>query len=181
MLTVHFDTQDIARLQLILSSIPGNSKKIQRQLQRELIKSAKKIIPPEASKVYWIKQARVRKAITTSGMNVILRGTRQNLADFHVSPSRPGKRRKNGLKAAVMRRGGMKAIRHGFLIHGRGSGKILAMVRTGKGRTDYEPLTSPAIPQMMENEEVQSAVTERLKQSAIDSLHILAGRLLAGR
>lgn len=180
-ITVSVDTSGLERMKSLIGHIPGALKKVERGMMRELARSAKKIAAEESSKVYYIQRGRVTRAITTQGMSLVVLGRRQNVADYRMTPKVPGKRRKNGIRVGVMRAGGLKNIPHGFVIRGKNSGKILGVLRTGRGRKVFHALISPAIPQMMENPEVQSAMMERLNRSAIEAMNLYAGKILAGR
>lgn len=163
-----------------VARIPEEARKLQRQLPRELGKIIGDIAADEASKVYWIKKSRVKKAVSKTNAGIIIRGTRQNVIDFRMTPNRPGKRRKNGIRVAVMRSGGLKTIRSGFPISPRFHGRVLGMMRVGKGRYDLKALTAPAIPQLLNNEEVQAGIETRIQSEAIDALNLWLSRKTAG-
>ena len=52
------------------------------------------------------------------------------------------------------------------------AGKVLAMIRTGKDRKAYKPLVSPAIPQMMENEQVNKAISDMAESEVMKRLRL---------
>lgn len=172
---------NIADVIKTVTKIPQEARKMQRQLPRELGKIVAGIAADEASKVYWIKKGRVKKAVGKTSTGIVIRGTRQNVADYRMTPNKPGKRRKNGIRVAVMRSGGLKTIRSGFVMRGKNSGKILGMVRYGHGRGAIRAMIAPAIPQLLENDDVQSGIEARIQSEAIDALNLWAAKTIARR
>lgn len=119
----------------------------------------------KAKDVYFVKPHRIRRAISTkydkSGGLFTVTGRRMNVADFYMSPKSRPKRRMKGLTIGVKRESGLEHVPRGFIIPGKNSGKMLGFVRVGKAQDDIEALTRPAIPQLMENPDVQEAILER--------------------
>ena len=170
-LTINADTSEITRLKSLLSHIPGAYTKAAKKSASETLRVLKKAAGEEASKVYAMSPARIRKAIKLYASSGTLKvtGRRQNLSDYQITPKSPGRKRRL-LKGMVFRQGGLKSYPRGFLIHGRNSGKVLAFLRTGPGKMDTEPLTRPAVPQMMENEEVSKALTDTAERTGRETL-----------
>lgn len=182
-LTINADTTEITRLRRLLSHIPGAYMKAAKKAASETPRELKKAAGDEASKVYTMPAHKIRKAIKLYASSGTLKvsGRRKNLSDYKIVPKTPSRNRRI-LKGAALREDGMKAYPRGFLIHGRNSGKILAFIRTGSNREDIEPLTRPAIPQMMENEKVNKALTETAEKTVLEKLRLYASRaVMEGR
>lgn len=116
---------------------------------------------------YFAKPAEIRKTITlkkTSAGNLngamISKGSRKTLADYQLIPKSPKKGMK-GLQGAV-KRDGLKNIKGGFLL-ARG-GKNKPYVRTGSGKWAVQVLVSPAIPQIIKNEEIVKVIEEKASE-----------------
>lgn len=91
-------------------------------------------------------------------MRILSRGKRLNLAQYKISPSKPLKHRYK-LYGAV-KRGALKPINRGFLLRLGRSGKIYAFSRKGKGRWNIEGVHSPAVPQLIKNEDTIKYIAE---------------------
>ena len=171
-LTINADVTEITRLKNLLSHIPNAYNKAAKKAASETLKALKLTASEEASKVYAMSPAEIRKAIKLypSSGTLKVTGRRKNLTDYRITPKKPGIRKL--MRGAVMRQGGLKAIPRGFLIHGRNSGKIIAMLRTGSKPQDIESLTSPAVPQMMENEQVNQAISGMAESDVMKRLRL---------
>ena len=111
---------------------------------------------------YFVKSGDVRKTLTLKKANsanmagvMLSRGARKNLAEYKLTPTAPRKGRMAALKGAV-KRDGMKSLGNAFLV--RRGGKYRPYTRPGTGRWDIEPFISPAIPQIIKNEETVKAM-----------------------
>ncbi len=178
-LTINADTSEITRLKRLLSHIPGAYEKAARKSASETLRVLKKAAGDEASKVYAMSPARIRNQMCIRDRSGTLKvtGRRQNLSDYQITPKSPGRKRRD-LKGMVLRQVGLQSYPRGFLIHGRNSGKVLALNRTGSKRGDTEPLTRPAVPQMMENEEVSKALTVTAERTAVEKLRLYVSRVV---
>ena len=111
---------------------------------------------------YFVKSGDVRKTLTLKRAGagnmagaVVSRGSRKNLAEYKLFPTAPRKGRMASLKGAV-KRDGLKSLGNAFLV--RRGGKYRPYTRTGTGRWNIEPFISPAIPQIIKNEETVKAM-----------------------
>ncbi|MBQ6971806.1 MAG: hypothetical protein IJP86_05560 [Synergistaceae bacterium] len=161
---INVNMAGVERMKSLLLHAPKLLEQAMKNIRKEVLKAAKKSAASRASEEYFIKKSGVTREMTLRGDSLVLRGYRQNLADYKMSPKRPGYR-KNGITGAVMREGGMKKIPSGFVIRGKSSGKILGMIRTGKPRKAYKALISPAVPQLMENPRVQEGVVRDTEEA----------------
>lgn len=182
-LTINADLSQIERLKELLAHIPNAYARAAKKAASETLRELKKTAGAEASKVYEISAPKVRKNIKLypSSGTLIATGKRKNLADYRISPKHI-RNPQRGIKGSVMRSSGMRKYPRGFLIHGRNSGKLLAFQRTGSGRKDIEPLIRPAIPQLLQNEQVSSALTSQAEKSVLEKLRIHANKaIMEGR
>ena len=115
---------------------------------------------------YYAKPGDIRKTITlrtTSASNLqgamISRGSRKSLADYKLTPRTPKKGIK-GLEGAV-KNDGLKPFKDGFLLKSKKGGGYKPYIRTSLGKSGIEPLISPAIPQILKNEETVKIVEEK--------------------
>ena len=111
---------------------------------------------------YFAKPGDIRKTLTLKRASagnlagaVVSRGTRKSLADYKLTPTAPRKGRHTALKGAV-KRDGLESLGNAFLV--RRGGKYRPYSRTGTGRWNIEPLISPAIPQIIKNEETVKVI-----------------------
>ena len=171
-ITINADASEIARLKQYLSHIPKAYNAAAKKAASETLKLIKQTASEEAAQVYAMSAPKIRKAIKLypSSGTMKVSGRRKNLSDYLITPKTPN-RRKN-LHGAVMRKGGLKAIPRGFLIRGKNSGKIIAMMRTGSKVDDIDPLTRPGIPQMMENEQVNKAISDMAESEVMKRLRL---------
>lgn len=176
-ITVSADFSELERLKKLLSHIPGAFSRAAKKAAGETIRAMKKTAGDEASKVYETTGAKVRKHITLypSSGTLMARGRRMNLSDYRMTPKRV-RNPQHGIRGSVLRSTGMRFIPRGFLMRGANSGKVLAMMRTGKGRRDIKPLVSPAVPQMLENEEVSGVLEEEAGRIVLEKLKLYVNR-----
>ena len=105
-----------------------------------------------------------RKATAGNLMGeMLVKGKRQSLANYKLTPSVPKPGAKVQLKGAVKREGGLKPLK-GFLIR-RASGKYFPFYRIGYSKNDRErgeirAYISPSIPQIVKNEETIQAIEQ---------------------
>lgn len=174
-LTINADAAEITRLKKLLSHIPNSFRNAAKKAAGDTLRQLKKTAGDEASRVYAMSPAKIRKAIklyATSG-TLKVTGRRQNLSDYTITPKSPGRKRRI-LRGMALGQEGMKEYPRGFLIHGRNSGKVLAFIRTGSKRDDIEKLIRPAVPQMMENEEVSKVLSETAERTVLEKLRLYA-------
>ena len=122
----------------------------------------------ETKNHYFAKSGDIRKTLTlkrASAANLsgamVSKGSRRSLAEYKLTPSAPRKGRRTALKGAV-KRDGLKSLGDAFLV--RLGGKYRPYSRTGTGRWSIEPLISPAIPQIIKNEETVKAMEKGAEQ-----------------
>jgi len=136
----------------------------------------------ETKSRYFVKAGDVRKTLTLKKANaanmagvMLSRGARRNLAEYKLTPATPRAGRRTALKGAV-KRDGLKSLGNAFLV--RRGGKYRPYVRTSSGRWGIESLISPAIPQIIKNEEsvkvMEQKAAERFeKRLSHETLHLL--------
>ena len=117
---------------------------------------------------YFVKAGDVRKTLTLKKANsanmagvMLSRGARKSLAEYKLTPTAPRKGRQAALKGAV-KRDGLKSLGNAFLV--RRGGKYRPYIRTSSGRWGIEPLISPAIPQIIKNEEAVKLMEQKAGQ-----------------
>ncbi len=186
MIDINIDSSQIERARKLLAHMPGafnkaQSAAISRTLQHMKAKSAQL-----ASAKYYAKSGEIKRTIKTQkkGINsgvMTSRGARKSLADYKVSPAKQKLGRKQGrLRGAVKRDGGLKNLGKAFLIPS--GGRYLPYIRVGKGRWDIKRLMSPAIPQILGNEEITQELSqetsryfsERLNHEVMRQLGVFA-------
>ena len=116
---------------------------------------------------YFVKPSDIRKTITlkkTSSGNLsgtmISKGSRKSLADYRLIPKAP-KKGMRGLQGAV-KQDGMKNISEGFLV--KRGGKYKPYLRTGLGKWSIQSIISPAIPQIIKNDETVKIMEENASE-----------------
>lgn len=162
MITVKLDTSGITQAIKLLAHIPGAYDRAANRALKRAMEAMKAETVRSGTAKYHIKAGEVRKTLTITpgsrgSMRLVSRGERKSLADYYMTPKRPGKHNK-GIKAAV-KRTGIKSLRGAFLVNIRG--RYLPFVRVGRGKWDIRHLSSVAVPQIAGNEEVSQQVTDR--------------------
>lgn len=160
-------TEKLESAQKLLSHIPGGVQRALASSLNRVIEGVRTDLAREGKEKYYAKSSDIRKSFhvkktTSADLQAILmsRGKRLNLREYFISPKVP-KKNMHGLQAAV-KRDGVKNISQAFLIK-RGS-SYKAYLRTGRGRMDIEPITSPAIPQILKNPEIIKFVEEKASE-----------------
>ncbi len=172
MISLHADVSQILRAKQLLSHIPKGLQTALKYSGKRTLEMMRTDAVQAVTREYVIKPGKVRKTITIRanqlGGMFMSRGRRVNLSDYRISPKKIPVR--HGLTAQVKHEGGMKTIPRGFLIPGRNSGKLLAFSRIGRARMDIKQLVSPAVPQMLENEEVSQEILNEAEKNFADRL-----------
>ena len=117
---------------------------------------------------YFVKAGDVRKTLTLKRASagnmagaMVSKGSRRSLAEYKLTPTAPGKGRRTALKGAV-KNDGLKSLGNNvFLIRLGAAGRYWPYIRTGKGRWDVKALISPAIPQIIKNEETVKIMRQK--------------------
>lgn len=147
---------------LAIAHIPGAIEKAKRySLQKALTAMRSKAVELTTAK-YFIKGSEVRRAMTlTRGKEagrLVVRGRRQTLRHYKLTPASPGKRKRQ-LQGAVEREGGLKPLgSRAFLF--RSGGVWIPMKRASRARSPIRPILSPAIPQIVNKPDTIEAVRE---------------------
>ena len=184
MIEINIDTSQIERAQKLLSHIPGAFERargaaIARTLQHMKAKAAQL-----TSAKYYAKSGEIKRTIKTQrrGNNsgvMTSRGPKKSIADYKISPTRQKLGRNQGkLRGAVKRDGGLKSLGKSFLIPV--GGRLLPYIRVGKGRWDIKRLMSPAIPQIIGNEEVTRELSQETSRYFSERLNHEVMRQLGG-
>lgn len=134
-----------------LGAFPLQIRKAMESAQQEALRAMQAEAVTDVTEDYYLKATAVRKSITlqpfTKGGRFVVRGERQLLHRYKLTPMRPG-RKSVELKGAVKRAGGLKPLGSAFLMRTR-TGKYIAMRRKGSNRFPIKALIGPAIPQLV--------------------------------
>ncbi|MBQ7560968.1 MAG: phage tail protein [Synergistaceae bacterium] len=166
MINIQIGSAGVERAKKLLAHIPKAFSKAQSAAIARTLDHMKTRAAQLASSKYYAKSGEIKRAITVQkkGQNagaMISRGARKSLADYKISPAKQKLGRRQGkLRGAVKKDGGLKNLGKAFLIPS--GGRYLPYIRVGRGRWDIKRLMSPAIPQIIGNEEI----TQELSQEA---------------
>lgn len=149
----------IDRAREALAGIPGATVKAMSTTLNKAIDGAKTDASRKAAEIYHVKKSEVMKAILVSRSkpgDVLqatfkAKGYRRSLSEYKLTPSSSGNA-KMEVQAAVKKEGGLKPIPKAVI------------AQDGSGYAAYiagKKLTSPAIPQLLYNEEVSAYVQEQ--------------------
>jgi hypothetical protein len=149
----------IDRARTALAGIPGATVKALSTTLNKAIAGAKTDASRKATEIYHVKKNEVLRAILVSRSkpgdvlqaSFKAKGYRKSLAEYKLTPS-SGNNGKADVRAAVKKEGGMKPIPKAYIAEG--SGGYAAYI-------EGKRLTSPAIPQLLYNEEVSAFVQEQ--------------------
>ena len=151
---------------------------INRTLDSLKVKAAR-----ETASRYFISVGEVKKSFAVKKSNpgdmvasLMSRGRRRNLSDYKLTPKAPKLKSRDYIKGAVMRAGGLKSLPGAFLVK-RGNG-YQAVLRTGKGRYDLKGVVSPAVPQILKNEDTLNVLEQDAERVFISRLNHETLRIL---
>ncbi len=151
---------------------------INRTLDSLKVKAAR-----ETASRYFISVGDVKKSFAVKKSNpsnisaeLISRGRRRKLSDYKLTPKTPKIKSRDYIKGAVMRAGGLKSLPGAFLVK-RGN-SYQPVFRTGKGRYDLKGVVSPAVPQILKNEETLSVLEQDAERVFISRLNHETLRIL---
>lgn len=164
-MNISISTEGLERANKALAHINGGFPRAVSATVNRVLEGMRTDAVNETKARYYAKPGDIRKTITLkttkSASNfqgaMISRGTRKSLADYKLTPRTPKKGMK-GLEGAVKNEG-LKQIKSGFLLKQKGSYK--PYIRTSSGKWGIEPLISPAIPQILKNEETVKIIEEK--------------------
>lgn len=163
---IEVDTRLLESAKNMLIKVPKEFEKAVKMAENRAIESARTEATRQATKTYETKQASIRSSIDLikgKGM-LISRGSPLPLYDFKVNPKTP---RTRATMTARVKRGGGGTIDRGFIARMK-SGHVGVFERTGEltrtGRERIRELYSPSAAQMVGEDTVMDATTQRAKE-----------------
>ena len=165
----------------MLAGVPGGAEKaLSRSINRAL-DSAKTEAVRAVAEEYTVKQKQIRptmrvKKSSTSNLEaeIVSTGGSLNLMEFKVTPrSDTTGNRRQPIRVQVKRGGGGKLTRS--FVH---SGRVYE--REGESRLPIRPLSGPAAPVMLNNEQVVDRVTDKAIETVDKRLDHEINRILDG-
>ena len=164
-MNISISAEGIERANVALKYIKGAFPRAAASTVNRVLEGMRTDTIAETKSRYFAKSSDIRKTITlkkTSSGNLngamISKGNRKSLADYQLIPKSPKKGMK-GLQGAV-KTDGLKNISGGFLV--KRGGKYKPYIRTGSGKWSIQSIISPAIPQIIKNDET----VENMEQKA---------------
>lgn len=183
----------LAQVERKLGSMKSEAPKALKNAINQTARQARKDLVNEAKKTYTIKVGGFNKAMKIKGATqakpeatIEAKGKVLGLKDFKVSPAtmQTGKDRPEVLKAKVLKRSSMKALRMGKLkafIAKFSSGHMAVAQREGKERLPIKTLKSNSIPVMLGNERrVYKVVKPHIKANLKKNVNIQVRKILEG-
>lgn len=164
---IAISTDGLERANKALAHIRGAFPRAVAAASNRVLEGMRTDVIAETKERYFAKPSEIRKTLTlkkTSANSLqgamISRGARKSLADYNLTPKSPKKGMK-GIQGAV-KRDGIKNIPGAFLL--RHGAKYKPYVRTGRGKFGIKMLVSPAIPQILKNEETIKIVEQKASE-----------------
>ena len=155
-MNMFISAEGLERANAVLKHIKGAFPRAVASTTNRVLEGMRTDAVAETKGRYFAKPSDIRKTITLKKANagnltgaMVSRGARKTLADYQLLPKSPKKSMK-GLQGAV-KTDGLKNIYSGFLV--RRGGKYKPYIRTGSGKWGIQSINSPAIPQILKNEE----------------------------
>lgn len=167
MIDVHIEQESLARAYNLLRHIPGAFPRAVSAASNRTLESMRTDTVRETQKRYFVKPGDIRKTLTLKKTNagnlqgaMISKGGRRKLSDYQLTPKNPRAGRQGGFKGAVKREGGLKPLPlDTFMMNTPNAGYVLfTRVRPGRGWQNIKHVHSPAIPQIIKNEETVEIV-----------------------
>ena len=175
------ESQVLEKAQRYLMDIPGGAKKAVMRAINRAIEGGATTASREVTKVYTVKAKDVRKTISLQKANeedltasLTSRGRPLSLASFAHKPQNDTTGSKRKPVTVAVRRGTFKPIDRGFIWKGH------IFKRVGKARLPVQFLYAPSIPVMLSQDNISSAVKERISADFEKRLEHETGRLLGG-
>lgn len=166
------DVRSVSGIRSALREVGRMDKDVRKAVYSALSRVTTRVRTESGRKV---RETYVVKSKAVTGQVMLRRGNASNLSNelrwkggniplilFRTNPKVPGGRRPRVLRAAVKRDGGNKPIDGAFLTR-MSSGHVGVFRRSGRKRLPVEELYGPAVPVMLNNEEV----VEHLENVAI--------------
>ena len=167
-MSIVISSEGLERANKLLAHIKGAFPRAVASASNRTLEGMRTDAVRETKERYFAKPSDIRKTLTlkkASANNLqgamVSRGSRKSLADYQITPRTP-KKGINGLQGAVKRDGGLKPLKGAFLLK-RGNG-YKPYVRTGHGKWAVEYLISPAIPQILKNEETVKIIEQKASE-----------------
>lgn len=166
MIKIEANTQGLEQAIKLLRNTPKKLNLAQRSALSRTVSHMKTRLAQLGNEKYYAKSSEIKKSLSVkTGYNlgqVISRGKKKSIADYYLSPRKQKLGRRQGKLRGAVKRDGIKSLGKAFLVPL--GGKYYPYVRVGKGRWDIKRLISPAIPQILGNQEITERLTgETLK------------------
>lgn len=162
------DSEELKHARKILASVPGKLNHVLTRAVKEGGKILSTGISRGVTQRYYVKYGDVRPAISISespeGLELLVRGRRQTLKHFRMTPKKaPARRKRTGYLSGAVRRGNMHKFSHGFVF----PKNDLPVIRLSRGHhASFEGLkilTGPSVAQLAETVTVHEDITERVR------------------
>ena len=185
-MNIVISNEGLSRANKALSHIRGGFPRAVAAAVNRTLESMKTDITAETKKRYFAKPSDIRKTLTPKRANgtkmqgiLISRGGHRKLQDYKLTPKTPQKGRQTVFKGAVKRDGGLKPMPEAFMMDTPNAGFVL-FIRIGSGRAwrNIKHVSSPAIPQIIKNQETVNAVQTHAEQVFEERLTHETRRLL---
>ena len=158
---IDISVEPLQRANAALRGISGALPRVLSLATNRTLEGLRSDAVSETRKRYHVKASDVRKTLTLKKASaghlmatMLSQGPRRSLAAYKLTPSSPPRGGK-GLKGAV-KTDGLKPLKDAFLV--KRGGQYKPYIRIGGGRDGIEPIISPAIPQIIKNEESVAAM-----------------------
>lgn len=163
---IEFTSEQIERAESLLSHIPGAMPKAMKNATNRAMQSAKTEASRKVRETYYIKNKDVtstirahRASISNLSARIVSKGNLLALSKFKVTPKTPQPKRKRAIIARV-KRGEGGPVRGAF-VASMNSGHTGVFKRAGLARLPVTELYGPAVPQMMDNQDVREHIEEK--------------------
>lgn len=157
----------------MLANTPDGLKKALNATVKRVGTDVQTDIIDQTQEKYYIQGKAIRQTLkithSEGALQIISRGKRLNLVRYKISPNKVPKHKRT-LYGAV-RRGPLKAFPRGFLIKFKRTQNTWAFRRIGKGEWNIKPIIAPAIPQLIQNQNTISYISQHAKQRFNDRLN----------
>lgn len=179
---------DTARVNELIGEFAGIEGKVPVALSRAINRST------SAAKTEAVRQVRSEYTARAGTINETIKVTRANtnnlsakiesrgsslrMKEFRVNPKKPSPRRRSPITVEV-RRGSKKTI-NGAFVQRMPNGSVGVYARTGRSRLPIRQLFGPAVPVMLNNDDVVAAVQSRAEQVLEQRIGHELNRVLGG-
>lgn len=184
-MAVRIDAEEFKKAQKLLKHIDGGVEKAASRAINRATEASRTAAISKIREGYHVSAGKIRETIsikraspTSLFSKVQSSGKRMSLIEFRHTPKEPLKGGKRAIVKVAVKKTGYKPLRHAFVA--KLKGKIGIYERTTKKRFPIKKLMGPAIPQMLDTDNVSRHIEDKAQETLSKRFNHEVDRLLEG-